>query len=173
MFRVVGLLIASAILQLATKAGSPESLQLLVKIASNPAANAAALDGFSVGNDDKANECIEKKVDEVIILKMYSHFPCLKESLWCRRLKLILRWNRVQTMLFWLWKNWSMPILGKWTFPPLMIRFFRILIRKHVYEIDYWLKKGLISRYVAFLILSAFACASPLVLFPLGFGWDS
>ncbi|KAF7147217.1 hypothetical protein RHSIM_Rhsim03G0166300 [Rhododendron simsii] len=47
--------------KLATKAGSPESLQLLVKLASNPAANAAALDGFSVGNDDKANECIEKK----------------------------------------------------------------------------------------------------------------
>ncbi|KAI8564580.1 hypothetical protein RHMOL_Rhmol03G0191500 [Rhododendron molle] len=40
--------------KLATKAGSPESLQLLVKIATN-------LDGFSVGNDDKANECIEKK----------------------------------------------------------------------------------------------------------------
>ncbi|XP_058205092.1 uncharacterized protein LOC131319013 isoform X2 [Rhododendron vialii] len=47
--------------KLATKAGSPESLQLLVKIATNPAANAPALDGFSVGSDDKANECIEKK----------------------------------------------------------------------------------------------------------------
>ncbi|KAG5558355.1 hypothetical protein RHGRI_008322 [Rhododendron griersonianum] len=56
--------------KLATKAGSPESLQLLVKIASNPAANAAALDGFSVGNDDKANECIEKKGSDNAILTM-------------------------------------------------------------------------------------------------------
>lgn len=74
-------MIAFAILQLATKAGSSDSLQLLVEIAKNPAANAASLYGFSVGNNDKANECIDKKVDEdcAIISKIYSHFPCLTE----------------------------------------------------------------------------------------------
>lgn len=47
--------------KLATKAGSSDSLQLLIEIAKNPAANAASLYGFSVGNNDKANECIDKK----------------------------------------------------------------------------------------------------------------
>lgn len=43
--------------------GSPESLQQLVEIARNPAANAAILSGLNVGKDDKEKQSREKKVD--------------------------------------------------------------------------------------------------------------
>lgn len=49
--------------------GSPESLQQLVEIARNPAANAAILSGLNVGKDDREKQAREKKVDK--IMKIY------------------------------------------------------------------------------------------------------
>ena len=45
--------------------GSPESLQQLVEIARNPAANAAILSGLNVGKDDKEKQSGEKKVNKI------------------------------------------------------------------------------------------------------------
>ena len=62
-FVMAFLLISGSKLQLAMRPGSPESLQQLVEIARNPAANAAILSGLNVGKDDKEKQSREKKVD--------------------------------------------------------------------------------------------------------------
>ncbi|KAF6141661.1 hypothetical protein GIB67_001213 [Kingdonia uniflora] len=54
--------LVDALAKLATRPGSPESLQQLVEIARNPAANAAALSGFTISKDEKARQARDKKV---------------------------------------------------------------------------------------------------------------
>ncbi|KAA8539793.1 hypothetical protein F0562_026485 [Nyssa sinensis] len=56
--------LVDALAKLATRPGSPESLQQLVEIARNPAANAAVLSGFAAGKDDWAKLSREKKVSD-------------------------------------------------------------------------------------------------------------
>lgn len=53
--------LVDALGKLAMRPGSPESLQQLVEIARNPAANAAILSGLNVGKDDKEKQSREKK----------------------------------------------------------------------------------------------------------------
>ncbi|KAJ4954224.1 hypothetical protein NE237_031056 [Protea cynaroides] len=53
--------LVDALAKLAMRPGSPESLQQLVDIARNPAANSAALSGLTVGKEDKARQAREKK----------------------------------------------------------------------------------------------------------------
>lgn len=50
------------ILQLATKPGSPESLQQLVEMVKNPAANAAPLSAIGTGKEDKTKQSRDRKV---------------------------------------------------------------------------------------------------------------
>lgn len=49
-------------MQLAARPGSPESLQHLVEVARNPAANAATFSSISVGKEDNTRQAREKKV---------------------------------------------------------------------------------------------------------------
>ncbi|KAK9292677.1 hypothetical protein L1049_020655 [Liquidambar formosana] len=56
--------LVDALAKLATRPGSPESLQQLVEIAKNPAANAAVLSGFTVGKEDRTKQSREKKVSD-------------------------------------------------------------------------------------------------------------
>ncbi|KAK6936303.1 CCR4-NOT transcription complex subunit 1, HEAT repeat [Dillenia turbinata] len=53
--------LVDALAKLATRPGSPESLQQLVEIARNPTANAAVLSGFSVGKEDRTKQARDKK----------------------------------------------------------------------------------------------------------------
>lgn len=54
-------------LQLATKPGSPESLQQLVEILRNPGANATILGGVSAGKEDRGTQSKDKKVPVKIV----------------------------------------------------------------------------------------------------------
>lgn len=49
-------------MQIAARPGSPESLQQLVEIAKNPAANAAALSSVTFGKEDSNKQSRDKKV---------------------------------------------------------------------------------------------------------------
>lgn len=51
-------------MQIAARPGSPESLQQLVEIAKNPAANAAALSSVTFGKEDSNKQSREKKVSQ-------------------------------------------------------------------------------------------------------------
>ncbi|PIA29475.1 hypothetical protein AQUCO_06000080v1 [Aquilegia coerulea] len=53
--------LVDALAKLATRPGSPEYLQQLVEIARNPAANAAALLGFTMSKEEKARQARDKK----------------------------------------------------------------------------------------------------------------
>ncbi|KAK9910902.1 hypothetical protein M0R45_034838 [Rubus argutus] len=53
--------LVDALAKVAAKPGSPESLQQLVEIVKNPAANVAAPSGVNVGKDDKTRQSREKK----------------------------------------------------------------------------------------------------------------
>ncbi|XP_059666940.1 uncharacterized protein LOC132312554 isoform X2 [Cornus florida] len=53
--------LVDALAKLASRPGSPESLQQLIEIARNPAANAAVLAGFAAGKDDTVKQSREKK----------------------------------------------------------------------------------------------------------------
>lgn len=55
-------LINGSQLKLAMRPGSPESLQQLVEIARNPAANTEILSVLNVGKDDREKQSREKKV---------------------------------------------------------------------------------------------------------------
>lgn len=52
--------------KLASKPGSPESLQQLVEMVKNPSANVAASSGVNVGKEDKARQSRDKKVSRDI-----------------------------------------------------------------------------------------------------------
>ncbi|GAV69286.1 Not1 domain-containing protein/DUF3819 domain-containing protein [Cephalotus follicularis] len=53
--------LVDALAKLATKTGSPESLQQLVEIIKNPVANVSILSGVTVGKDEKARQTRDKK----------------------------------------------------------------------------------------------------------------
>lgn len=64
--------------QLATKPGSPESLQQLIEIVRNPnpVAASAVLSGFAVGKEDKTRQSRDKKVTrerDAIINQAFPH----------------------------------------------------------------------------------------------------
>ncbi|XP_057511675.1 uncharacterized protein LOC130793815 isoform X2 [Actinidia eriantha] len=54
--------LVDALAKLAARPGSPESLQQLVEVARNPAANPAAFSAVSVGKEDNTRQAREKKV---------------------------------------------------------------------------------------------------------------
>ncbi|KAK4372034.1 hypothetical protein RND71_007418 [Anisodus tanguticus] len=54
--------LVDALSKIAARPGSPESLQLLVEIAKNPAANAAALSGVTFGKEDSNKQSRDKKI---------------------------------------------------------------------------------------------------------------
>ncbi|PON57727.1 CCR4-NOT transcription complex subunit [Trema orientale] len=53
--------LVEALAKLASKPGSPESLQQLVEMVKNPSANVAALSGVNFGKEDKARQSRDKK----------------------------------------------------------------------------------------------------------------
>lgn len=57
--------------QVASKPGSPESLQQLVEMVKNPAANVAAASGVNVGKEDKARQSRDKKVSRGVMLQYF------------------------------------------------------------------------------------------------------
>ncbi|KAJ4956450.1 hypothetical protein NE237_013233 [Protea cynaroides] len=67
--------LVDALAKLAMRPGSPESLQRLVEIARNPAANSSALSGLTAGKEDKARQAREKKVPgrSLVIREDYSN----------------------------------------------------------------------------------------------------
>lgn len=64
--------------QVAAKPGSPESLQQLVEIVKNPAANVAAPSGVTVGKDDKARQSRDKKAS---VFSISVYFLCTLQCL--------------------------------------------------------------------------------------------
>lgn len=61
--------------QLASKPGSPESLQQLIEMVKNPAANGAALSASAAGKEDKARQSRDNKViGYAVQLLFFMHF---------------------------------------------------------------------------------------------------
>lgn len=69
------------ILQLATKPGSPDTLQQLVEMVKNPASNAASLSAIGTGKEDKTKQLRDKKV---IGNTWFNRHPCcIHNKLFC------------------------------------------------------------------------------------------
>ncbi|XP_077245049.1 uncharacterized protein LOC143885003 isoform X2 [Tasmannia lanceolata] len=60
-----------ALAKLALRPGSPESLQQLVEIARNPTANAISMPRFTIGNDDKSKQSMDKNVARSVGIRDY------------------------------------------------------------------------------------------------------
>ncbi|KAF4401859.1 hypothetical protein G4B88_013146 [Cannabis sativa] len=61
--------LVDALAKLASKPGSPESLQQLVEMVKNPSANVAVSSGVNVGKDDKARQSRDKKAPGLSMVK--------------------------------------------------------------------------------------------------------
>lgn len=61
-FYTIYLIYILFLFQLATKPGFPESLQQLIEMIKNPAANTSALSASNAGKDDKARQSRDNKV---------------------------------------------------------------------------------------------------------------
>lgn len=58
-------------MQVASKPGSPESLQPLVEMIRNPSASLAVLSSATVGKEDKARQSRDKKVCSSMVLLLF------------------------------------------------------------------------------------------------------
>ena len=59
-------------MQVASKPGSPESLQQLIEIVRNPSSSLATLSSATVGKEDKARQSRDKKVTGSSMVLLYS-----------------------------------------------------------------------------------------------------
>ncbi|KAF5204452.1 Ccr4-not transcription complex subunit [Thalictrum thalictroides] len=72
--------LVDALAKLSTRPGSPEYLQQLVEVARNPAANAAALLGFTMSKEEKARQSRDKKAQTMMSRDDYNSESLAKDA---------------------------------------------------------------------------------------------